>query len=130
MKSFILYKAPAIFWTLFILTLLSIPGPSLPSIGIANIDKLEHAGVFFFQALFCYRAFMFPTPIFLLKKITPITATFLLTFLYGSLSEVYQSLIPDRIPDALDAAANTFGLILFGLALYVWEKWKEGKRKE
>ena len=129
-NNFFWYKFPAFLWAIIIWILLTMPGKSLPSINIWNFDKLAHAGVFFLQALLLYRALMFPTPILILKKIKPFIATAVFTFLYGSLSEIYQSLIPDRTPDVKDAIANTFGLILFALVLFLWERRKRNSSLE
>ncbi len=46
--------------------------------------------------------------------------------LVGLLDELYQSTVPGREPDALDAAADTLGVVLGALA---WSAWTQTRRK-
>lgn len=121
-KSFFIYKAPAFLWALFIFYLLTIPGRSLPDVHILNADKLAHASVFFIQAILLYRALIYPSPLIFFKRLTPVFTTSVLTFLYGVLSEEYQSFVPDRTPEVLDAIANSFGIVFFLIAIWMWRK--------
>ena len=105
-------KSPAVLWALLILGLLSVPASRIPTINIIDFDKLVHAFVFGVQAYLLDRAFRYPRPIALLN-LKPEIAASIITVLYATLSELYQSLIPDRIPEVADAVANALGVLLF-----------------
>lgn len=112
-RTFLLFKAPAILWAIFIFSLLTMPGKSLPSVNLWNEDKLAHAAVFCIQALLLHRAFSKPAPLTLFKKFSPLLAAAIITLVYGALSEAYQTFLPDRVPDLLDVIANSAGVLLF-----------------
>lgn len=105
-------KLPALLWALFILGLLSLPASKIPTINIIDFDKLVHAFVFGVQAYLLDRALRYPRPIALFS-LKPEIAASIITVLYATLSELYQFLIPDRIPEVADAVANALGVLLF-----------------
>lgn len=91
----------AVLWTLGILLACSLPGESLPSVGLFAFDKLIHFGLFAgFGVLWCWA----------LPGRT--TRVLLFGLAYAVLTEVYQGFLPfERTPDPYDALANALGLL-------------------
>ena len=93
-------------WALALIAVMLIPGANLPEVSVKIWDKLIH--------FICYAVFSF----LLLKGFyisSRIKNYFLLTAVisigYGTVLELFQSLVPDRGVDIYDIAANTLGCI-------------------
>ena len=95
----------ALGWTLAIIVALSIPGESLPDVPVLGFDKLVHVSIFAVFAWLWMDALDAPLRV----RTWGVLAGGLL---FAALSEVYQgALIPGRIGDVYDVAANVLGLV-------------------
>jgi VanZ family protein len=103
-------KLLAVLWALFILALLSIPGPELPDLNAFGIDKVGHFALFFVGAFVWLRAWPRSTARVLAGGLV-----------FAILAEVYQGLMPllGRTADPFDVAANAVGLVA-GALLWRW----------
>lgn len=100
-------------WTLVILALCSIPGPSLPDTEILSYDKLGHAGMF---AVFGW-LWAWAVPDVHVGWVLAAGVAF------AVFTEVYQGLLPfDRTPDLFDALADLLGLLAGLLACRLWRR--------
>jgi VanZ family protein len=88
---------------------------TLPSPGFAfpHLDKLEHAGYFFFVGLLALRAGRFGEG---WSPRTSFLSVVLGGLLLGVLDEFHQSFVPERGVEALDVAADTAGALVAALA--------------
>jgi len=98
----------------FILYVSSLPQSSLPHISIS--DKLVHFFIYFILGIiFANFLNSLKKPgVFLLAGATLFFVTF-----YGTLNEIYQTLIPGRTFDKLDILANIIGGTLGGGAYLI-----------
>jgi VanZ family protein len=87
----------------------SIPGNS--AISSNPIDKILHFAAYAVLSIPLYSVLSIQDKILLLKKY-PGISTFLLTFLFGFLNEMYQLFIETRTFNKFDLLANVLGSIL------------------
>jgi VanZ family protein len=106
---------PALFWSLSIFGLSSIPGKALPPLpGWWNADKLVHGAIYAILGALCWRGARGTLPR-ARGPIHQVLAAGLLTTLYGISDEFHQSFTPDRSPDPFDVLADAVGGILGAL---------------
>lgn len=106
---FVRYLWPSVLWTLFILVLTLIPGESLPSVGLFQVDKLVH--IFFFFVLMILSSYN-------LKQVYehwPLSiSSLLVSSVYsvglGTGIEIAQRVVPGRNFSLLDILANCIGV--------------------
>jgi VanZ family protein len=112
--SHTLARLLALLWALLILIACSIPGRDIPSVNIVEFDKFVHFTLFAVLGWLLLHAFQ--------AGLTErILWTLGMGIAYAIGTEFYQGLLPfERSPDALDALANTFGLLVAVLVFYVW----------
>jgi VanZ family protein len=119
-------RTPALLWTLFILTLMAIPGKMLPQeekTFIPNLDKLVHATLF--------GTFVFLWSIYYAtrkEKNNQSDSRFVLIMiiacLYGYGTELMQKyIIPNRDYDIYDILADSIGAVLGFLIVRLTVKW-------
>ena len=95
---------------LFILSLSSIPGRSIPdTISWITWDKAIHFIEYFFLSVLGYRAFY-------KDKNFNIYVLCIICILFGCFDEIWQSFVPGRIPSHYDVIADGLG-VMFGLWL-------------
>lgn len=88
------------------------PASDVPSVGIPNIDKVVHAGMFGFLSL-CYYGEYYHKH----KKLPRFKKAFPNIFSYAALTELIQLSVPGRACDLIDLLADTIGmLIVIGIA--------------
>lgn len=93
-------RALAVLWTLAIIAACTIPGRSLPSSDLFELDKVIHFGLFFAFGMLWLWAY--PRHAW---------AVWGLGLLYAGGTEIYQGWLPfDRFPDVYDFIANALGL--------------------
>jgi VanZ family protein len=98
-------------WTLLIMVLLTIPGRSIPSVGIFEFDKLVHAGLFFVLTILWLEALSG-------GRVARAISVVALIIAFSFLTEWYQELMPiGRTADVFDAIADSVGALL-GIAFW------------
>lgn len=99
----------AIYWTVTIIVLLSIPGEDIPSTGLEGWDKPVHATLFFVFTILWFRAIS-------LRFVYCLLLTLLISTAFSVITELYQGMLPfGRIADPLDVVANWIGTGLASL---------------
>ncbi len=95
--------------SVLVLTLLpSAPSPTI--VGVANVDKLLHAGAWGLLALLTYRPFFGRRALLCWAALVA----------FGILIELAQAFLPPRSADAWDAVSDACGAALGVLALRAW----------
>lgn len=117
---FIRKNIPALFWTLLIFFLCSLPGKSIPEftwLELISFDKFVHAFIFFVLQLLYMHGLSQQDENLFLKKNYVIVPLFFGIF-YGGLLELMQSLVfSERSADTGDFIANSVG-VMIGAATY------------
>jgi len=118
--SFFKYQFPGIVWGILIFILLSLPEDNLPELSFWQIipyfDKLVHLGLFtVFSFLLCL-AFRHQLKYYLLRKYWVISS-FILSVLYGGITEILQKLFFHRNAEQADLISDICGSIL-GIIIY------------
>jgi VanZ family protein len=119
-------KTPARLWTIFILTLMAIPGNMLPKeekTFIPNLDKLIHATLF--------GSFVFLWSIYYAARKernnnsdSRFVLILIIACLYGVATELMQKyLIPNRDYDIFDIIADSIGAVLGYFFVLMTVKW-------
>ena len=106
-KSLVHYSFPAVGYAVLIFALSSIPGHSIPNLGIFSFDKLVHTLEFGLFGMLLYRSFFFH-----LRVGLPYLFTIAAGSTYAVLDEFHQYFVPGRHVEALDVAANGLGAFL------------------
>jgi VanZ family protein len=109
---------PAGAWATLILVLSSVPARDLPASGVN--DKILHFGVFLVLGIL----------VGLAPRARPTLRRFAISWvalaLFAAIDEAHQALIPGRMVDFLDWAANFAGLTLGLLAVAAWRRFDGG----
>ena len=109
MQSFLNYNWPSILWAAFILVLCLLPGHDLPTVSIADFDKVVHFGFYVVLSVLLYFGWHKQQTWTSLHQNTLFKIA-LLTFAYGFAVEILQELLTaDRHFDKYDALANACG---------------------
>lgn len=102
------YTIGALLWATLNLILTLTPGKSVPDITLFSYDKLGHAFVFFVFSLLLSKGLFVAN----YKLYAAISATVLISAVYGLGIEIAQDFIPDRGMEWFDALANVLGSFL------------------
>lgn len=123
MQAFLKYNWPSILWAAFILVLCLLPGHDLPTVSIADFDKVVHFGFYVVLSVLLYFGWQKQTTWPALHK-HPLLKIALLTFAYGFAVEILQELLTaDRHYDNYDALANALGGVAgSGLARWLYNR--------
>ena len=109
-----------ILYALLIIGLSSIPGQSLPDVRWMSHDKLIH--------LCEYMIFGFLVSAAMISRIPDTVplyfATLILAGIFAALDEVYQYVIPGRLPSFRDWVADVLGLLIGGLLYLLWKHYR------
>lgn len=112
MKDFIKKYKFTLIAIILVLIAILMPGDDVPSVGIPNIDKVVHCGMFGFVTM-CYYWEYYKAE----KKAPIFIWSFLCLVAFGGLTELMQSFVPGRSCDYRDLIADTTGiLIMIGVA--------------
>jgi VanZ family protein len=111
---------PSAGWAMLILVIISWPASQIPDAEIMklpHIDKIIHFSLFFVLAVLLAAGLFFqPKNLFIYTF--RITITLTTGLVYGSLTEVFQSLaLPERQGSLVDFVANAFGTV-FGVLCF------------
>jgi VanZ family protein len=113
---------PAILYACVILAMSSIPGKSFPDLKWLSYDKLLHVGEYLIFGIFVSHALMRPDR----KRIQLVLLTLLIAVTFGAVDELYQNLIPGRLPSYRDWLANVVGVVT-GSFLYTTVRFKHAQ---
>ncbi len=121
--SFLKNQFPAIFWSLLIFVLSSIPNLKGPQLHISFQDKIYHFLFYAFYGYLLSRAFSTQTRWPLLKN-----KYVLITIIFGCLfalsDEFHQSFVPGRMMDKFDFLADAMGICAGAFLCLYWERFK------
>lgn len=107
-RVLIVYVPLAVYWLLiFILT--SIPGESVPSVGID--DKLQHLLAYCILSILLYLTLTIQDKFLQLKKYSAYY-TMIILFFYALIDEIHQLIIPGRQGEVMDVIADVIGGII------------------
>ena len=107
-KSLVHYSFPAVGYAVLIFALSSIPGHSIPNLGIFSFDKLVHTLEFGLFGMLLYRSFFFH-----LRVGLPYLFTIAAGSTYAVLDEFHQYFVPGRSCSINDFFADFIGLVFF-----------------
>ena len=114
-KKWLIYFPLVIYW-LVLFTATTLPGNDLPSLGLS--DKIEHFTAFFILAVLLNLALIYQRKSYFLFKNASI-ATIFITLSYGAVDEIHQLFISGRTADIRDWLADSTGVIVAVILLYV-----------
>lgn len=106
MKRMKHYKLTLIASVLILVAIL-MPGSDVPSVGIPNIDKLVHMGMFGTLSLCYYGEY-----ISLYKKLPKFLGAWVCMEAYALLTEIMQLFAQGRSCDVIDFIADSIGILL------------------
>lgn len=127
MKRFAAYQLPLILYAALILTVSSISRLPTPDLGIAYLDKLAHFCEYFIFLVLMFRALS--NPPFSLKGFAGYSLAVILSIVFAGIDEYYQSLIPRRQADIYDLIADSTGIILGAVLLFLIHRRKRNTSK-
>ena len=93
-------------WAAALFGLSSIPGHSIPTVGISFGDKIVHCIVYGVLGALCYRALVLTTR---LRGASAVVVAILVALAYGVSDEVHQLFVPQRSSDVMDVMADVVG---------------------
>ncbi len=97
--------------SIVILAALLMPPSSIPKVGMPNVDKLVHFGMFAFLAIvLCGETYLYD------KQLPPAYKAMISLSIYAVLTESLQYLSGYRMFDVMDIIADVIG-VAFGIAL-------------
>lgn len=100
------YKFTLLVVALILIAIL-MPGDSVPEVGIPDIDKVIHFGMFFTLAVVFYLEYFKNN-----NKLPIWYYAFAVIFIFASSTEVMQVFAIDRSMDLLDLSADTIGIFI------------------
>ena len=103
---------------LLILLAILTPGEDIPSVGIPNLDKVVHLGMFGCLTL-CFHMEGYKK-----QKKGILFMPIVIVEIYAILTELLQMLIPGRSCSMLDFLADSLGVLLASLVMWRFIKWK------
>lgn len=106
MKRVQCYKLTVLASVLILVAIL-MPGSDVPSVGIPNIDKLIHMGMFGTLSLCYYGEY-----ISLYKRLPKFLTPWICMEVYALLTEVMQLFVQGRSCDVIDFIADSIGILL------------------
>jgi len=93
-------------WAAALFGLSSIPGTSIPTVGISFGDKIAHCIIYGVLGFLCYRALVLSTR---LRGASAVVVAMLLAMAYGVSDELHQMFVPQRSSEVLDLMADVVG---------------------
>ena len=123
-STFLRYHLPAIVWALTIFVCSSVPGSSIPNIGIFSHDKLLHAAVFFVLAALIYRSLTAQSRWPAVARHASLWTLAVTTF-YGISDEFHQLFVTGRNSDYRDLIADVVGALAFLALIGAWNSWRK-----
>lgn len=106
MKKIIWEYKFTILAVILVLIAILMPGKDVPSVGIPNIDKVVHFGMFG-TITFCY----YFESYYATSKIAPFIGVFLGVVAFAGLTEIMQIFVPGRSCDYRDLIADALGIV-------------------
>ncbi len=123
--SFVKWELPAVVWAAVLLFLTWWPKIEIPDIGIDYKDKIAHVLTFALLGFLTARA-VSKNEINRLPKAVKLTMIYCV--LFAIFDEAMQGVIPGRVADVWDGAANVFGIFLSVIVFYyLWFPWRTGR---
>jgi VanZ family protein len=113
---------PAVAYACVIIGLSSIPGKSFPDLNWLSYDKLLHIGEYLIFGFLVSNVLRKPIP----NRTYLLLITLLLAGTFGGLDELYQHLIPGRLPSYRDWIADAIG-VLTGSLIYIAVKFNRAQ---
>ena len=113
---------PAAVYACIIIALSSIPGKSLPDVKWLSFDKLIHVGEYLIFGFLVSHALRRPIS----NRVQLVLVTLLLAGGFGGLDELYQNLIPGRLPSYQDWIADVIG-VFAGSLIYIIVKFNRAQ---
>ncbi len=114
-KVFMIYIPLVLYWIVLLIAT-SIPGTSVPSVGVS--DKLAHFTAYTILTVLLTFTISFQNKIKYLKQ-KAFISTLVIVNLYAVLDEIHQHFIPGRSMEFLDLLADFLGSILGVLIVYI-----------
>ena len=115
---FLRYNLFTIAWAIVIFLLILMPGRQVPEMGdLFAFDKIAHLGVFAILSFLMIVGFTKQSQYLRLKRRATIFSL-IISFIYASILELGQAIVPDRYANFYDMAFNTAG-VLIGYLLFV-----------
>lgn len=99
-------------WAALILALTSIPGSSVPDVGVQSADKLVHIVLYAILGALATRAMWGEARPFIVLAIAAAGAS-----VFGAFDELHQSIIPGRSADVIDWVADSIGGLTGAIAV-------------
>lgn len=111
--------------TILILIAILMPASDVPSVGIPNIDKLVHFGMFGTLALCYYGEYVFKN-----KRLPKFTGSWMGLEIFALLTEVMQLFVEGRSCDGIDWIADSIGILgVIIIFRYLYSKRLESSSK-
>lgn len=107
MKRFINQYKFTIIAVILVLIGILMPGDDVPSVGIPNLDKVVHCGMFGFVTLCFYWDYSRAT-----HKMPRFVLSLAILILFAGSTEIMQMYVPGRSCDYRDLIADTIGILL------------------
>lgn len=108
------YKLTVIVFILILIAIL-MPGSDVPSIGIQNLDKLVHFGMFAVITACFWGEYTWKN-----KRLPSMLVPWLSIEAFALITEFMQILVPGRSCDMKDFVADSLGIILAILCAKLW----------
>ena len=102
---------------LLVLVAVLMPSSGTPTVEIPHADKIVHAGMFVVLTVCFYLEYLSAK-----KELPNAICVFMGIIAFGGLTEVLQSLTPDRTMDIYDLVADTIGGLTVIVAMKLWYK--------
>ncbi|GAB4374199.1 MAG: hypothetical protein Kow0042_18640 [Calditrichia bacterium] len=123
---FALYQGPAIFWTILIFVLSSIPSLPTPDLGFSPQDKIYHLIFYTVYGFFLGMAFYYQEWSVRMQRNWVVWAILFGT-LYAISDEIHQYFVPGRKMEFWDIVADSLGVIL-GVLIFRFRVVKKSAR--
>lgn len=110
MKKVIMNYKVTILSVVLVLVAIMMPGSDVPSVGIPNLDKVVHCGMFGFVTM-CYYWEYYRKE----RKVPSLVIPLIVLIAFSGLTEIIQIYVPGRSCDYRDLMADTIGILLMTL---------------
>jgi VanZ family protein len=108
-------------WAVAIFLSSSIPSDQLPNLAILGFDKVVHLSIYCILAFLIHRALRRQTHLEVLQK-NALSATIVLTIIYGISDEMHQMVVPGRNATVYDVLADGIGASSYAALFALWQR--------